>query len=155
MSVMIVLGSKSDKQIAKKVTKILKELDIEYKITIASAHRTPELISKIAKEDVKIFIAIAGLSAALPGVIASQTLKPVIGLPVSGKINLDSILSIVQMPSGIPVACVGLDNGKNAGLLAGQILALEDKKIEGKLKEYREKMKEKVVEEAKELENNQ
>lgn len=152
MSVMIVLGSKSDKPIAEKVTKILKELDIDYKIIVASAHRTPELVLNIAKEDVKVFIAIAGLSAALPGAIASHTLKPVIGVPVSGKINLDSILSIVQMPPGVPVAGVGLDNGKNAGLLAAQILALEDKMIEKKLIEYREKMKRKVNEDARNLE---
>ena len=148
---MIVLGSKSDKPVADKVTGVLKELDIVYKMTIVSAHRTPELVSEIAKEDVKVFIAIAGLSAALPGAIASKTIKPVIGVPVSGKINLDSILSIVQMPPGIPVAGVGLDNGKNAGILAAQILALENKDIEKRLIEYREKMKKKVYEDAKNL----
>lgn len=151
MSVMIVMGSKSDKSVADKVVGILKELDIDYKITVASAHRTPEIVTKIAKEDVKVFIAIAGLSAALPGALASHTIKPVIGVPVSGKINLDSILSIVQMPPGIPVAGVGLDNGKNAGLLAAQILALEDKNIEKKIIKYREKMKEKVNIDAKSI----
>ena len=122
--VCIILGSKSDLPIAEKVTGILDELDIGYNLHIASAHRTPDLVKKIVEESVaNVFIAIAGLSAALPGVVAAHTIKPVIGVPVSGKVNFDSILSIVQMPPGIPVAAMGLDNGKNAALLAAQILA--------------------------------
>ena len=108
MSVQIVLGSKSDLKVAEKATGVLKELGIKYKISVASAHRTPELVDKlVAEADAEVFIAIAGLSAALPGVIAARTSRPVIGVPVSGALNLDSILSVVQMPPGIPVAAVG------------------------------------------------
>ncbi|MCQ2053369.1 MAG: AIR carboxylase family protein, partial [archaeon] len=107
--VLIVIGSKSDLSIAEKTTDVFKKFGIEYNLTIASAHRTPKrVIDLINESDAKIIIAIAGLSAALPGVIASYTTRPVIGVPVSGKINIDAILSIVQMPSGIPVASVGL-----------------------------------------------
>jgi 5-(carboxyamino)imidazole ribonucleotide mutase len=117
----------------------LNEFKITFDIHIASAHRTPELVKKIINESsAKVFIAIAGLSAALPGVVAAHTLKPVIGVPVSGKVNLDSILSIIQMPPGIPVATVGLDNGTNAGLLAIQILGLNDPSLIEKISEYRE-----------------
>ena len=142
MKIMVVMGSKSDMPVAEKVESILKEFEVPYEIEVASAHRNPPKVEALAKrEDVDVFIAIAGLSAALPGVIASHTTKPVIGVPVSGKVNLDSILSIVQMPPGIPVAAVGLDNGKNAALLAIEILALKYPEREGKLKEYREKMR--------------
>ncbi|RLF47694.1 MAG: 5-(carboxyamino)imidazole ribonucleotide mutase, partial [Thermoplasmata archaeon] len=92
-----------------------------------------------------VFIAIAGLAAALPGSLAAYTTKPVIGVPVSGKLNLDAILSIVQMPPGIPVAAVGLDRGDNAALLAIQILALKDEELAKKLEEYRREMREKYV----------
>ena len=112
MSVQIVLGSKSDMKVAEKAVAVLKELGIPYKLSVASAHRTPELVEKLVSEaDAEVFIAIAGLSAALPGVIASRTIKPVIGVPVSGTLNLDAILSVVQMPPGIPVAGVGLHTG--------------------------------------------
>ncbi len=140
--IMVVMGSKSDMPVAEKVEAILKEFEVPYEIEVASAHRNPPKVEAIAKrEDVDIFIAIAGLSAALPGVIASHTVKPVIGVPVSGKVNLDSILSIVQMPPGIPVAAVGLDNGKNAALLAIEMLAMKYPELAGKLREYREKMR--------------
>ena len=142
MKIMVVMGSKSDMPVAEKVESILKEFGVPYEIEVASAHRNPPKVEALAKrDDVDVFIAIAGLSAALPGVMASHTTKPVIGVPVSGKVNLDSILSIVQMPPGIPVAAVGLDNGKNAALLAIEILALKYPELEGKLKEYREKMR--------------
>jgi 5-(carboxyamino)imidazole ribonucleotide mutase len=140
------MGSKSDMPIAEKAKKILEEFDIKYKIDIASAHRTPEFLKKIILEsDADVFIGIAGLSAALPGSIASLTIKPVIGVPVSGKVNFDSILSIIQMPPGIPVAAVGLDRGDNAVLLAIEILALKDKKLKLQLEKYRNKMREKVL----------
>ena len=96
----------------------------------------------------------AGLSAALPGVVAAATLKPVIGVPVSGKLNLDSILSIVQMPGGVPVACVGLDRGDNAAILAAQILAVKDEKILAKLTEHRSKMVEDVAKDSEEVSKN-
>ena len=153
MSVQIVLGSKSDMKVAEKATAVLKELGIPYRISVASAHRTPELVEKLVSEaDAEVFIAIAGLSAALPGVIASRTIKPVIGVPVSGALNLDAILSVVQMPPGIPVAGVGLDRGENAALLAAQILALKDPKVGDSLSGYRQKLKEKVILDSKEVE---
>ncbi len=150
MDVLIVLGSKSDMEVAEKATKVLKELDVKYELTVASAHRTPELVREIVtKTEAKVIIAVAGLSAALPGVAAAHTIKPVIGVPVSGKVNFDSILSILQMPPGIPVGAVGLDNGKNAALLACQIIALEDKNLRTKLMEYRLAMEQKVLADAK------
>jgi 5-(carboxyamino)imidazole ribonucleotide mutase len=153
MSVQIILGSKSDLKVAEKATAVLKELGIKYKVNVASAHRTPELVEKLVSEaDAEVFIAIAGLSAALPGVIAARTHKPVIGVQVSGALNLDAILSVVQMPPGIPVAAVGLDRGENAAILAAQILALKDERIAKALETHRSKLKEKVAEDSKEVE---
>jgi 5-(carboxyamino)imidazole ribonucleotide mutase len=153
MSVQIVLGSKSDMKVAEKAVAVLKELNVKYKLSIASAHRTPELVDKlVAEADAEVFIAIAGLSAALPGVIAARTMKPVIGVPVSGALNLDAILSVVQMPPGIPVAGVGLDRGENAALLAAAILGLKDEKVANALKRYRQKLKDNVIQDSKEVE---
>jgi len=147
------LGSKSDLKVAERAVSILKELGVKYKVSIASAHRTPELVDKLVSEaDAEVFIAIAGLSAALPGVIAARTIKPVIGVPVSGAVNLDSILSVVQMPPGIPVAGVGLDRGDNAALLAAEILALKDENVRKSLVKYRQKLKDKVMQDSKEVE---
>ncbi len=147
------MGSKSDMKVAEKAVAVLKELGIPYKLSVASAHRTPELVEKLVSEaDAEIFIAIAGLSAALPGVIASRTIKPVIGVPVSGALNLDAILSVVQMPPGIPVAGVGLDRGENAAILAAQMLALKDHKVRDALKAYRKRLRDKVVQDSKEVE---
>ena len=152
---LIILGSKSDLSVAEKATKILKSFDIEFDVVVASAHRTPERVADLAKNSgADVFIAIAGLSAALPGVVAAATLKPVIGVPVSGKLNLDSILSIVQMPGGVPVACVGLDRGDNAAILAAQILAVKDEKILAKLTEHRSKMVEDVAKDSEEVSKN-
>lgn len=146
MKIQIILGSKSDMPVAEKAKEILKEFSVECSIKVASAHRTPDFLKEIVeKNNADVFIGIAGLSAALPGAIASHTIKPVIGVPVSGKLNFDSILSIVQMPPGIPVAAVGLDRGDNAALLAVQILSVKDKKLAEEMKEYREKMKEKIL----------
>jgi 5-(carboxyamino)imidazole ribonucleotide mutase len=133
--VLIVIGSESDRKIAGKAKETLDEFGVENEIEVASAHRTPEKLDTLVKNsDAKVFIAIAGLSAALPGVIASKTKKPVIGVPVNVKLDgLDALLSMMQMPSGVPVATVGIDNGKNAALLAIQILALSDKKLNKKL----------------------
>lgn len=146
MKIQIILGSKSDMPVAEKAEKILKEFSVNYDIKVASAHRTPDFLKElIEKSDADVFIGVAGLSAALPGSIAAHTIKPVIGVPVSGKVNLDAVLSIVQMPPGIPVGAVGLDRGDNAALLAVQILSVKDKKLSEEMKKYRKKMKEKVL----------
>ena len=132
--------------VAEKVKTIFEEFGVDYNIKVASAHRTPDVLKKLVeKSDADVFIGIAGLSAALPGTIAAHTIKPVIGVPVSGKVNLDAILSIIQMPPGIPVGAVGLDRGENAALLAVEILALSDKKLTKKLENYRKKMREKAL----------
>jgi 5-(carboxyamino)imidazole ribonucleotide mutase len=124
--VAVISGSASDAVITEKVKKVLEENMVSYDEQIISAHRDPDkLDSYIKKSKAKVFIAIAGLSAALPGVIASKTDKPVIGVPVSGALNgLDALLAIAQMPKGVPVACVGVDNGENAAYLAVRILNL-------------------------------
>ncbi len=141
MKIQIIMGSKSDMPIAEKAKKILDEFDVDYEINVASAHRTPDVLKELVQtSDADVFIGIAGLAAALPGSIAAHTTKPVIGVPVSGKINLDSILSIIQMPPGIPVAAVGLDRGDNAALLAVAIISIKDGKLMKKLEDYRERM---------------
>ena len=146
MNIHIILGSESDMPVAEKAKKILKEFNVDFQIKVASAHRTPEFLKKIIDEsDADVFIGIAGLAAALPGSIAAHTVKPVIGVPVSGKVNFDSILSIIQMPAGIPVAAVGLDRGDNAALLALEILAIKDNKLKLKIEKYREKMRDKII----------
>jgi 5-(carboxyamino)imidazole ribonucleotide mutase len=146
MKIQIIMGSKSDMAVAEKAEKIFKEFGVDYKIDVASAHRTPDFLKELVeKNDADVFIGIAGLAAALPGSIAAHTIKPVIGVPVSGKVNLDSILSIIQMPPGIPVAAVGLDRGDNAALLAIEILAVNDKKLKDKLHDYRMKMKKDII----------
>ena len=146
MKIQIILGSKSDMPVAEKAEKILKDFSVDYDIKVASAHRTPDYLKNIVeKNDADVFIGVAGLSAALPGSIAAHTIKPVIGVPVSGKVNFDAILSIVQMPPGIPVGAVGLDRGDNAALLAVEILSIKDSKLTKELENYRKKMKEKVL----------
>lgn len=124
VDVAVICGSASDTPVAEKVFAVLQEHGISYDYQVISAHRDPERLDGYVKaSDARVFIAIAGLSAALPGVIASKTERPVIGVPVSGKLmGLDALLSIVQMPKGVPVACVGVDNGENAALLAVRIL---------------------------------
>jgi len=145
-SVTVILGSASDKPIFDKCKIVLDEFGIKYNTFVASAHRTPEKIDEIVKNsESDVFIAIAGLSAALPGVIASKTTKPVIGVPVESKLDgLDALLSIVQMPPGVPVGAVGLDRGENAALLAIEILALNDDNLKLKLRVHRDKMREGV-----------
>ena len=146
MKIQIILGSNSDMPVVEKAEKILKDFSVEYNIKTASAHRTPDYLKEfVEKNNADVFIGFAGLSAALPGAIAAHTTKPVIGVPVSGKVNFDSILSIIQMPPGIPVAAVGLDRGDNAALLAVQILSVKDKKLADEMTRYREKMKKKYV----------
>ncbi|HVN73818.1 MAG TPA: 5-(carboxyamino)imidazole ribonucleotide mutase [Methanoregula sp.] len=124
--VAIICGSASDSAIADKAKAVLDYFRITWDYQVISAHRDPEKLDAYIKaSSCKVYIAIAGLSAALPGVIASKTEKPVIGVPVSGTLNgMDSLLSIVQMPKGVPVACVGIDNGENAAYLAVRMLKL-------------------------------
>ncbi len=146
MKIQIILGSTSDMPVADKAKKILNQFTVDYDIKVASAHRTPDIVEDIVtNNDAHVFIGVAGLAAALPGAMASHTIKPVIGVPVSGKVNFDSILSIIQMPPGIPTAAVGLDRGDNAALLALEILGLNDETIAKELKQYRQKMREKIL----------
>ncbi|HDR73977.1 MAG TPA: 5-(carboxyamino)imidazole ribonucleotide mutase [Methanoculleus sp.] len=123
--VAIIAGSTSDRPVADRAIAVLEEAGVSFDFEVISAHRDPDrLDASIRESECRVFIAIAGLSAALPGVIASKTDRPVIGVPVSGTLQgLDALLSIVQMPKGVPVACVGIDNGENAGRLALRILA--------------------------------
>ncbi len=154
----IIMGSDSDLPVMSKAAEILDELGIKYEITIVSAHRTPERMYEYAKtaeeRGIKVIIAGAGGAAHLPGMVASLTHLPVIGVPVktSSLNGLDSLLSIVQMPAGIPVATVAINNAKNAGLLAASILATSDENIAKKLKNYRENLKNMVLEKAEKLE---
>ena len=152
--VLVIMGSKSDLPVAEKAADIFKKFGISYDFKVASAHRTPKKVEDLVKgSDAKILIAIAGLSAALPGVIASFTTKPVIGVPVSGKVNMDAILSIVQMPPGIPVASVGLDRGDNAAVLAAEILSIGNKGLQDKLAAYRDEMAAKIDKDSEEVSN--
>lgn len=149
--VAIVMGSKSDLKIADKATKILRECKVSYKIVVSSAHRTPErtreFVHQAVRDGVEVFIAIAGMAAHLPGVIAAETQLPVIGVPVGGSAfnGQDALLSIVQMPPGIPVATVGIDRGDNAALLAVQILGIKYPEYQAFHYEYRLKMEQKVI----------
>lgn len=128
MDVLVIAGSRSDEEIVKKVERVLNEYNITHEIEYASAHREPERVKEIVENSrAKIFICVAGLSAALPGFVASITDKPVIGVPVSSKLGgLDALLSIAQVPKGVPVATVGIDNGENAAHLAKRILDIGD-----------------------------
>ena len=141
MKVAVVVGSSSDKELGDKAIAVLQRFGVEYDYRVLSAHRNPEELEEyLQSSDADVYIAIAGLSAALPGYIASRTVKPVIGVPREVKLGgLDALLSMVQMPSGIPVACVGIDNAKNAALLALEILALSDEELKKALLEFREK----------------
>ncbi|MBN2228537.1 MAG: phosphoribosylformylglycinamidine cyclo-ligase [Candidatus Thorarchaeota archaeon] len=129
VDVLIIAGSKSDERIVEKATNVLDELEIQYEVKYASAHREPEKVKSIVKKsEARVIIAIAGLSAALPGVVASHTSRPVIGVPVNVTLDgLDALLSIMQMPKGVPVATVGIDNGQNAAYLAARILEVNTK----------------------------
>jgi 5-(carboxyamino)imidazole ribonucleotide mutase len=141
-AVAVISGSKSDKRIVDTVLGILNGFEVKYEAKVLSAHRKPlELRRYVENSEADIFIAVAGMAAHLPGTIASLTIKPVIGVPVSGNLGgLDALLSIVQMPSGVPVASVAIDNGKNAGLLAVEMLVLKDPELKEKLLNYREKL---------------
>ncbi|HZY92402.1 MAG TPA: 5-(carboxyamino)imidazole ribonucleotide mutase [Thermoplasmata archaeon] len=143
MKVAVLVGSKSDLEVAEKVRSRLTELGVPCEVHVASAHRTPERVDRLAADpDTDVFIAMAGLSAALPGTVAARTLKPVIGVPLHRGLGLDSLLSVVQMPPGVPVASVGLDAAENAALLATEILALKYPDLTRALTAYRARWKE-------------
>ena len=141
VDVAVIIGSKSDQELGDKAAKMLTDFDVDYDLQVISAHRNPDKLAKYVKESpAKVFICIAGLAAALPGAVASNTIKPVIGVPKDVKLGgLDSLLSIVQMPTGVPVASVAIDGANNASLLAIQILALSDEDLAKKFIAYREK----------------
>jgi 5-(carboxyamino)imidazole ribonucleotide mutase len=144
--VSIIMGSDSDIEIMREASNILNEFGIGNEMKIISAHRTPHVLSeyvqKMQNDGVKVFIGGAGAAAHLPGVIASYTILPVIGVPIKSKAleGLDSLLSIVQMPSGVPVATVAINGAKNAGILAAQIIASGDVQFLEKLKKFKEKL---------------
>ncbi len=152
MHAAIVMGSDSDLPVMKKAFDVLDEFGVTYDVAIASAHRTPKKLEEfVQKEEGKgaaCYIAGAGMAAALPGVVASLTVKPVIGIPLSGaKLDgVDALLSIVQMPPGMPVATMALDGAKNAALLAVQIGAVSDETLAAKYKAYREDMARQIYE---------
>jgi 5-(carboxyamino)imidazole ribonucleotide mutase len=155
----IIMGSKSDLNVMQDAADVLKELGVPYEITVVSAHRTPERMFSYAKSaadrGLKVIIAGAGGAAHLPGMVASLTHLPVIGVPVKSSNSIDgwdSILSILQMPNGIPVATVALNAAKNAGILAAQIISTADESIVKNLIDYKESLRQKVEESAKEME---
>jgi 5-(carboxyamino)imidazole ribonucleotide mutase len=154
----IIMGSKSDLPIMQEAATILKELGVSYEINVVSAHRTPELMFDYAKNahtrGIKVIIAGAGGAAHLPGMTASLTPLPVIGVPVKSSNSIDgwdSILSILQMPNGIPVATVALNAAKNAGILAAKMIATSDEALLHRLSDYMESLKNAVLESAKDL----
>lgn len=156
--VSIIMGSTSDLPVMEKAAKILDELEIPFEINALSAHRTPAEVEQFAKNaeanGIRVIIAAAGMAAHLPGVIASMTTLPVIGVPINASLEgLDSLLAIVQMPPGIPVATVGINAAQNAGILAAQMLSLGDEKIAGSLKAFKEGLKQKIVKANEDLKN--
>jgi len=155
----IIMGSKSDLPIMQEAADILKEFELEYELTIVSAHRTPHRMIKYAENardrGLQVIIAGAGGAAHLPGMVASISTLPVIGVPIKSRNSIDgwdSVLSILQMPGGIPVATVALDGAKNAGILAAEIIGSTDDKIAKKLQSYKDQLRDKVLEAVKEVE---
>jgi len=156
--VSIIMGSTSDLPVMEKTAEILNSFHIPFEINALSAHRTPGEVEKFAKEaegrGIKVIIAAAGMAAHLPGVIASMTPIPVIGVPIKASLDgLDALLAIVQMPPGIPVATVGINGSQNAGILAAQIIASGDKEVMAEVVKYKESLKKKIVEANEELKN--
>ncbi len=154
--VSIIMGSTSDLPVMEEAAKILNNLEIPFEMNALSAHRTPDEVEKFAKSaeanGIKVIIAAAGMAAHLPGVIAAQTPVPVIGVPIKASLEgWDSILSILQMPPGIPVATVGINAAKNAGLLAAQILSVGDPELRSRFKINKNELKQKIVEANEEL----
>ncbi|MBE5730367.1 MAG: 5-(carboxyamino)imidazole ribonucleotide mutase [Clostridiales bacterium] len=150
-TVEIIMGSKSDLDVARPAATVLKEFGVDVEVKVLSAHRTPSEVSALAssalERGVRVIIAVAGKAAHLAGFIAASTPLPVIGLPVKSSFmdGMDSLLSTVMMPNGVPVATVAVNGGQNAGLLALQMLSLGDKVLMDKLIEYKQKMREKVI----------
>ncbi|MBP7209735.1 MAG: 5-(carboxyamino)imidazole ribonucleotide mutase [Paludibacteraceae bacterium] len=147
--VSIIMGSTSDLPIMEKTAKVLDEFQIPFEMNALSAHRTPQAVEEFAKNaekrGIKVIIAAAGMAAHLGGVIASMTTLPVIGVPIKSSLEgMDALLAIVQMPPGIPVATVGINGSMNAGILAVQIIALQDERVNKQLKEYKENLKKKI-----------
>ena len=154
--VSIIMGSTSDMPVMEKTAQVLNDFRIPFEINALSAHRTPEEVEKFARgaasRGIKVIIAAAGMAAHLPGVIAAMTPVPVIGVPVKASLEgLDSVLSILQMPPGIPVATVGINAGQNAGILAAQIIGTGDSEIMKEVVKYKEGLKKKIVEANEEL----
>lgn len=153
MKIGVIMGSKSDLPTMNECVNILKEFGVDYEIKIVSAHRTPDLMydyaKKAKKRGLEVIIAGAGGAAHLPGMVASLTDLPVIGVPIESKTlkGIDSLLSIVQMPGGVPVATVAIGGAKNAGLLAIKILALKDEELVEKIRKYRENMERMILDE--------
>jgi len=149
--VSIIMGSTSDMPVMENTARILNDFKIPFEINALSAHRTPEEVEKFAKaaaaRGIKVIIAAAGMAAHLPGVIASMTPLPVIGVPIKASLEgVDSILSILQMPPGIPVATVGVNAALNAGILAAQIIGTGDEKVLKEVEKYKQSLKKKIVE---------
>ncbi len=147
--VSIIMGSTSDLPVMEKAMKTLDDMKIPFSVNALSAHRTPDAVERFAREaadkGIRVIIAAAGMSAALPGVIAAQTTLPVIGVPIKGMLDgMDALLSIVQMPPGIPVATVGVNAAMNAALLAVEILALSDNNIASRLAEQKASLRTKI-----------
>lgn len=154
--VSIIMGSTSDLKVMEKAAQLLNDLKVPFEINALSAHRTPEAVESFAKgaeaRGIKVIIAAAGMAAHLPGVIASMTQLPVIGVPIKASLDgMDALLAIVQMPPGIPVATVGIDGAQNAGILAVQMLALADADLAKRLTDFKEGLKEKIVKANEEL----
>ena len=156
----IVMGSQSDLKIMKEAAEFLEELGIAYELTIVSAHRTPlrmvDYATKARGRGIRVIIAGAGGAAHLPGMVASMTSLPVIGVPVKSSNSIDgwdSVLSILQMPAGVPVATVALDGARNAGILAAQILGAYDKKVGRSLDKFKKSLKSKVESAARKIES--
>lgn len=152
----IIMGSTSDLPVMEKAAEFLDSMDIPFEMNALSAHRTPDEVEKFAKEaagrGIKVVLAGAGMAAALPGVIAANTTLPVIGIPIKGMLDgLDAMLSIIQMPPGIPVATVGVNGAKNAAILAVEILALNDEALATKYAKFKASLKEKIVKANQEL----
>ena len=154
--VSIIMGSTSDLPVMEKACKWLNDMEIPFEVNALSAHRTPDAVEKFAREakdrGIKVIIAGAGMAAALPGVIAASTTLPVIGVPIKGMLDgLDAMLSIIQMPPGIPVATVGVNGAQNAAILAAEMLALADERVAKKVAAYKATLGEKIEKANKDL----
>lgn len=152
--VLILLGDRSAQPVAADAAEVFTQLGVTYEVRVASAHHTPEFLSQLIKDSsAKILVAMADVAAGIPATVAAMTMRPVIGVPVSGETPGGSLWRDMQFPSGLPVVTVGLDRGDNAALFAASILALNDEKIQGSLAAYREKQREIVIQQDKKLQD--